>query len=363
MICPHCNRETPDGSKFCRRCGAAMPKHKENKPETPVEENPKQPEDDVTTPTAEVHVKTADPPVYTSETHVHTSETVTPPPVIPPVPPVPPIPTTVVPPTVVYPTDNHHIPSEIQDEESSGMIYKEKRRIHPMVWVGVGAGIVILIALGYLLLTGRIFEKGSSRSRLSVSDRDTEMNLSQSNDYAYADTVAVEEVAEVVEEVPVEDTVAVYTSTPVSKVYVPDASYTSSSEAYDSHASYLTDKTIGQDWGESDAVRSVINGGNYYYMSGSGYISQSDIEFSAVKGPDNRIYGRYHNENGTNLDMNGVQDASGNLIIKLGHGAATSYWVLRPTGSSHNSGSGTYSYRGSWGKSDKDSGVDIYFYN
>ncbi|MDE6296808.1 MAG: hypothetical protein K2L89_03095, partial [Muribaculaceae bacterium] len=81
------------------------------------------------------------------------------------------------------------------------------------------------------------------------------------------------------------------------------------------------------------------------------------------KAPNNRIYGRYHNSNGTNLDMNGVQDASGNIIIKLAHGDYTSYWVLKPESRGHYSGSGTYSYNAEWGKSDKPSYVDIYFHN
>lgn len=85
-------------------------------------------------------------------------------------------------------------------------------------------------------------------------------------------------------------------------------------------------------------------------LRGEGYISDHSVAIKAVLLPNGTIVGRYHNENGINLDANGYVDSyTGEVKIKLGHGSETSYWTLHP---SLRTGA-VYQYSGVWGKKNK----------
>ena len=57
-----------------------------------------------------------------------------------------------------------------------------------------------------------------------------------------------------------------------------------------------------------------------YKIEGSGRISDYSVKFECVVADNGSITGRYHNENGVNLDVNGYIDNETNqLKIRLGH--------------------------------------------
>ncbi len=62
---------------------------------------------------------------------------------------------------------------------------------------------------------------------------------------------------------------------------------------------------------------------------------------------------RYYNENGIKLDMNGLIDYNKDMVIRLGHGSETSYWILMHQGHGR--------YVGTWGKKCKPSEVTFTF--
>lgn len=103
------------------------------------------------------------------------------------------------------------------------------------------------------------------------------------------------------------------------------------------------------------AYKSTQSGGNML-LSGSGFISDNSIELECLLRPNGTVVGRYHNENGTNLDMNGMLSSGGdNLIINLGHDSNGTYsqWRLYPV--DYESEDGWYVFEGTWGKSNKPS--------
>ncbi|MCH5241960.1 MAG: hypothetical protein J1F67_06005 [Muribaculaceae bacterium] len=86
---------------------------------------------------------------------------------------------------------------------------------------------------------------------------------------------------------------------------------------------------------------------------GRGYISNHNVEVELFLTPQGQVAGRYHNENGTKLDLNGNVDAStGDLVIQLGHenNKTKSIWRLHPA--STNIEDEIYEYDGTWGKKD-----------
>lgn len=86
-------------------------------------------------------------------------------------------------------------------------------------------------------------------------------------------------------------------------------------------------------------------------VDGIGKISKSSINLDCILTENGSILGRYHNENGINLDVNGYIEAETNqLKIKLGHESETSYLILSPIENEKSNQSDEYSYSGTWGK-------------
>ena len=124
-----------------------------------------------------------------------------------------------------------------------------------------------------------------------------------------------------------------------------------SSDAYTAYADDVNDMSMGDNWRSSSFISNAIyQGGVMSNLKASGNINGSSVKFEAAIMKDGRIYGRYKHSNGTKLDVNGIIDKDGNLVIKLGHGSATSYWVLHK---SFSEGNGQIvNYTGTWGKHD-----------
>lgn len=86
-----------------------------------------------------------------------------------------------------------------------------------------------------------------------------------------------------------------------------------------------------------------------YRISGSGIIRNNSVTTDFYIEPDGSIHGRYHNANGVSLDVNGYMDRNGNIRLRLGHDAETSYWTLY-----HQEG---FRYTGYWGRQDVPSSI------
>lgn len=176
---------------------------------------------------------------------------------------------------------------------------------------------------------------------------------SSSHDWTVAEESETEQIAEpaeqesqemeVIEEEPAEQPVRAYT-------------YDSSALPISGHAANsYPDKRIGDDWDYySDDYLSRPGAKK---ISGEGYISKNSVAVEGVLLANGTIIGRYHNENGINLDMNGYVDSyTGDVKIKLGHNSETSYWTLHSQMSRGNA----YQYSGTWGKNDKPSEMVFY---
>lgn len=86
-------------------------------------------------------------------------------------------------------------------------------------------------------------------------------------------------------------------------------------------------------------------------FEGEGYIDNDKVSLNCVLLDNGQLIGRYHNYNGTNLDLNGyIVQESGKLKIHLGHSSnkTLSNWYLTPEVSE--STNGTFVYEGTWGK-------------
>ncbi len=90
-------------------------------------------------------------------------------------------------------------------------------------------------------------------------------------------------------------------------------------------------------------------------IEGKGMIGNDNISMEGWITEDGTIHGRYHNENGTNLDFNGYIRQDDGLYIQLGHDNTKSEWILFPVVSENSYGK--IRYEGKWGKSQKDSYV------
>lgn len=105
---------------------------------------------------------------------------------------------------------------------------------------------------------------------------------------------------------------------------------------------------IGSDY--SYELDELASRDNVRVIRGEGYISDHNVAVNGVLLPNGSIVGRYHNENGISLDVNGYVDSyTGDVKIRLGHGSETSYWTLH---SEFRRGS-AYQYSGEWGKKNK----------
>lgn len=94
-------------------------------------------------------------------------------------------------------------------------------------------------------------------------------------------------------------------------------------------------------------------------LVGEGWISNhkviTECKYNII---DGSLTGRYHNENGTELDLNGQVSLSGDeLEIHLGHKSDKTFskWILYPKESETKNG--TYVYSGYWGESKKPSEI------
>lgn len=91
--------------------------------------------------------------------------------------------------------------------------------------------------------------------------------------------------------------------------------------------------------------------GEYGLYEGTGHINNNSVNVEFILLPNGEIMGRYHHENGTQLDLNGTVNASnGNLLVRLGHekNKTLSVWRLKPTYT--NADEEIYEYEGTWGK-------------
>lgn len=91
-------------------------------------------------------------------------------------------------------------------------------------------------------------------------------------------------------------------------------------------------------------------------IKATGMISKYNITMIGWITEEGTIHGRYHNENGINLDFNGFIRPDNSLYIQLGHDSEKSDWYLKPVPSELSSGDAVR-YEGKWGKSQKDSYV------
>lgn len=90
---------------------------------------------------------------------------------------------------------------------------------------------------------------------------------------------------------------------------------------------------------------------NDIVLEGEGMISNHQVDVVCVLHPDGTVIGRYHNTNGTNLDLNGyIEPDSRNLKIHLGHedNKTLSNWILSPQDCE--TGQSSYHYVGTWGR-------------
>ena len=186
---------------------------------------------------------------------------------------------------------------------------------------------------------------------------------SRYSDSSVVDTVAVEET---VVDRPAYDSVetieeavdTVVGEDEATRVYLPPVSGYTSSEAYDVYQAYVSDERFGDSWATVDVVQNAIKNDKVKcFVKGEGDIEGYPLSIDAVCLKDGRIYGRYHNDyNGVKLDLNGVFDSNGDLIMKLGHKSETSFWVLENVGRNDD---GSIQYRGTWGRNDKPTSLSI----
>lgn len=118
-------------------------------------------------------------------------------------------------------------------------------------------------------------------------------------------------------------------------------------EALSGQTSLVTYR-MGKDY---DRVASET-GSTHQFLHARGMISNHDVDVECFLTENGELHGRYHNENGTRLDLNGYIQPDGDLYIQLGHDSEKSEWRLHPVSDEI---SGTYRYEGTWGRSNKPS--------
>lgn len=93
------------------------------------------------------------------------------------------------------------------------------------------------------------------------------------------------------------------------------------------------------------------SGSTHTPIQATGMISDRNVVMVGWLEEDGKIHGRYHNENGINLDFNGYISPDNSLYIQLGHDSEKSDWYLHPVASELPSDQ--CRYEGKWGKSGK----------
>lgn len=354
MKCPNCNSECSASDKFCQHCGQKLPEIKIcarcgaeivsqakfcEKCGSPVPQEPKQTTSDKTgssigndridNPTSETHSAALTDSVAPEQPGSDLEQPDTP---------------------IEEPTQNTEPPSDDEPEYSEGYYETEESSCakprNPLPWILLA--FVLIIAAGGFIYWMVIHKSPRQEEEVVVAgivaDSDTMVRVEDvEQDYNYSDSETACD--------PVESYENIET--------FPDASDIESMQAYDIYPDYMTDEPIGDNWCSSNVVSFARNEGLInYYMSAKGEINGYEVGFEAILASDNRIYGRYMHSNGTKLDVNGVIDSYGNLIIKLGHGSATSYWVLKNRSSSDN----CIGYDGTWGRKSLPSWLQITYH-
>ncbi len=233
--------------------------------------------------------------------------------------------------------------SEYSFEEPHG---KKKRFVYVI-------GLIIgLIAIGGGIVYWRtvIIPRKDEQKRLALIEQ-REYEMAQSfNDESYDEEEPIIDSEYEEEDLQVEELFSEF----------PSASSLLSSDVYDNYSSYLTDETLGDDWTSNEVIRQAIEDNSIVFeIFATGSIKENPVKFYAVRLKDGRILGRYKHSNGTKLDINGVEDCEGNMVLKLGHKSATSYWVLHKKYTED--GGKTTIYSGSWGKANSESNLRCEF--
>ncbi len=112
---------------------------------------------------------------------------------------------------------------------------------------------------------------------------------------------------------------------------------------YGSEQAYLN--TSGE-WGSTSTPLSAV-----------GYIGENVVRVKCYITEDGELHGRYHNENGIDLDFNGYLDSEGVLRVQLGHDSEKSEWTLHYVKYGADVPPGGMLYEGTWGRSNKASGL------
>lgn len=87
-------------------------------------------------------------------------------------------------------------------------------------------------------------------------------------------------------------------------------------------------------------------------FSADGELNYSSFTMYGIITNDGNILGRYHNANGTRLDVNGkINPDDGSIDIDLGHGNTHSKMTLTPDDSDNSDDK--YEYSGKWGRKKK----------
>lgn len=211
---------------------------------------------------------------------------------------------------------------------------REHRRMTPIDWV--------ILAVCLLLPVGSGVAMASASGSHSYDD---------DNDYEYeyrSDSYSDEDggndfFSEVSEEVVEEE------ATPAAEAAVSDDSPLS--YCVSSYSRSMPDYHLGSDFSIYNDPLGMGEGA----FRGSGFIDKNWVRVEFFVTRDGRIYGRYLNENGTKLDMNGFVNPDGSLLINLGHrdNSTLSEWRLEPDPYAGSS------YRGTWGRSDKPSRLAV----
>ena len=144
----------------------------------------------------------------------------------------------------------------------------------------------------------------------------------------------------------------------IRRIYLPDVSKYTSSEAYEVYPAYVTEHRFGDSWATVDVVQDAVrNGVVECFVKGEGDIEGYPLSIDAVRLKDGRLYGRYRNDyNGVKLDINGAFDTNDDLVIRLGHKSEMSYWVLKFVGTCED---GSLQYKGTWGRKEKPTSLKI----
>lgn len=95
-------------------------------------------------------------------------------------------------------------------------------------------------------------------------------------------------------------------------------------------------------------------------IEGTGSLGDTEIEMHCILSHEGQLIGRYRNQNGTTLDVNGYIDPTDrNLHIQLGHDTEKSLMILSPD--ADKSSDSEYCYIGHWGKNKKPTKLTFIF--